>query len=188
MNSYRGYDYERYAGTIDAIGRQVDPIARTLTARIRLQNGDGHLRHPDHDRTAVMRDTDDALAHLHALHVRPTLWRLPWGRPAPWTAGLADRNDLYEKPMHPYTKALLSAIPIPDPVLEEKRQRIILEGDVPSPINPPSGCHFRTRCPLAQEICKEEQPFVEHRPHHWAACHFAEKSMEVLPDLRETTA
>jgi oligopeptide transport system ATP-binding protein len=101
---------------------------------------------------------------------------------------LADRDDLYEKPMHPYTKALLSAIPIPDPLLEEKRKRIILEGDVPSPINPPSGCHFRTRCPLAQEICKEEPPFVEHRPNHFAACHFAEKAMDVLPNLRETVA
>ncbi len=94
---------------------------------------------------------------------------------------LADRDELYEAPMHPYTKALLSAIPIPDPVLEEKRKRIILEGDVPSPINPPSGCHFRTRCPLAQEICKTEPPFVQHRPNHWAACHFAEKALEELP-------
>lgn len=101
---------------------------------------------------------------------------------------LADRNALYETPMHPYTKALLSAIPIPDPVLEEKRQRIILEGDVPSPINPPSGCHFRTRCPIAQEKCKEEPPFIQHRPDHWVACHFAEKALEVLPQLEETVA
>jgi oligopeptide transport system ATP-binding protein len=101
---------------------------------------------------------------------------------------LADRNELYMKPMHPYTKALLSAIPIPDPLLEEKRKRIILEGDVPSPINPPSGCHFRTRCPLAQEVCKEEPPFVQHRPDHWVACHFAEKALENLPQPEETTA
>ena len=99
---------------------------------------------------------------------------------------LADRNTLYEQPMHPYTKALLSAIPIPDPTLEEKRKRIILEGDVPSPINPPSGCHFRTRCPLAQEICKTEPPFVQHHPDHWVACHFAEKALEVLPQPEET--
>src|SRR6476661_7409025 len=90
---------------------------------------------------------------------------------------LADRDELYKNPMHPYTKALLSAIPIPDPVLEEKRKRVILKGDVPSPINPPSGCHFRTRCPLAQEICKTEPPFVQHRTNHWAACHFAEKAL-----------
>lgn len=101
---------------------------------------------------------------------------------------LADRDELYKNPMHPYTKALLSAIPIPDPVLEEKRKRVILEGDVPSPINPPSGCHFRTRCPLAQEICKEEPLFLEHRPNHLTACHFAEKALEVLPQLDETVA
>ncbi len=94
---------------------------------------------------------------------------------------LADREKLYMEPMHPYTKALLSAVPVPDPVIEEKRQRIILEGDVPSPINPPSGCHFRTRCPLAQEICKTEPAFVEKRPGHLVACHFAEKALESLP-------
>ena len=99
---------------------------------------------------------------------------------------LTDRNSLYNAPMHPYTKALLSAIPVPDPVLEEKRKRIILEGDVPSPINPPSGCHFRTRCPIAQEICKTEPPFIQHKPDHWVACHFAEKSLEVLPQPDET--
>lgn len=91
---------------------------------------------------------------------------------------LANSADLYEQPIHPYSQALLSAIPIPDPILEEKRQRIILEGDVPSPINPPEGCHFRTRCPLAQEVCKTEPPFVEHRPGHFAACHFAKESIE----------
>jgi oligopeptide transport system ATP-binding protein len=96
---------------------------------------------------------------------------------------LADRERLYMEPMHPYTKALLSAVPVPDPVIEEKRQRIILEGDVPSPINPPSGCHFRTRCPLAQEICKTEPAFVEKRPGHFVACHFAEKALESLPQL-----
>lgn len=101
---------------------------------------------------------------------------------------LADRHELYTAPMHPYTKALLSAIPIPDPILEEKRKRIILEGDVPSPINPPSGCHFRTRCPLAQEICKTEPEFIEHRPNHFTACHFAEKALEVLPQPEETVA
>ncbi len=98
---------------------------------------------------------------------------------------LADRDELYIAPMHPYTKALLSAIPIPDPVKEEHRKRIILEGDVPSPINPPSGCHFRTRCPLAQEICKTEPLFEEKRPQHWVACHFAEKALEVLPQPEE---
>ncbi|HKP52200.1 MAG TPA: dipeptide ABC transporter ATP-binding protein [Chloroflexia bacterium] len=84
---------------------------------------------------------------------------------------LADRTELYAKPLHPYTKALLSAVPIPDPVAEMKRERIILTGDVPSPINPPRGCHFHTRCPIAISACKEiDPPLQEKSPGHWAAC------------------
>jgi oligopeptide transport system ATP-binding protein len=84
---------------------------------------------------------------------------------------LADRNELYEKPLHPYTKALLSAVPIPDPIAESKRERIILQGDVPSPINPPSGCRFHTRCPIAIAACSEiDPPFEEKARGHWAAC------------------
>ncbi len=85
---------------------------------------------------------------------------------------LADRNELYENPMHPYTKALLSAIPIPDPVIERQRERIILTGDVPSPINPPSGCHFHTRCPYVMDVCKQvDPPFTEKADGHFVACH-----------------
>ncbi len=85
---------------------------------------------------------------------------------------MAERNSLYEDPLHPYTKALLSAVPIPDPVIEKRRERIILSGDVPSPINPPSGCHFHTRCPYAMQVCREIDPvFADQGNGHFVACH-----------------
>jgi oligopeptide transport system ATP-binding protein len=85
---------------------------------------------------------------------------------------LAERQELYNNPLHPYTQALLSAVPIPDPSKEKKRQRIILTGDVPSPANPPSGCRFHPRCPLAIAVCKEIDPeWRQIVPGHWVACH-----------------
>jgi oligopeptide transport system ATP-binding protein len=85
--------------------------------------------------------------------------------------GTAD--DVYENPLHPYTQSLLSAVPVPDPAVEEKRQRIILTGDVPSPANPPIGCNFNTRCPVRFDLCfhDPDPPLIEHLPGHWAACH-----------------
>src|SRR4026207_2020593 len=89
-------------------------------------------------------------------------------------AEVADRHSLYEEPLHPYTKALLSAVPIPDPKLEAHRERTGLRGEVPSALNPPAGCVFHPRCPIAVERCSAEiPPLREIKPGHWAACHLA---------------
>ena len=96
---------------------------------------------------------------------------------------IGTKHDIYDKPSHPYTQALLSAVPIEEPNQRGKRERIVLEGDVPSPANPPSGCRFRTRCWKAQDICSEEEPaLIDRGQGHPTACHFAEivKPLEIV--------
>jgi len=88
---------------------------------------------------------------------------------------LTGRDEIYLNPLHPYTQALMSAVPVPDPDASKMRKRVILEGDIPSPANPPKGCNFSTRCPVARERCQQETPELrELKPGHYVACHFAE--------------
>ncbi|MDP9024969.1 MAG: ATP-binding cassette domain-containing protein [Candidatus Eremiobacteraeota bacterium] len=102
---------------------------------------------------------------------------------------LADRDVLYENPLHPYTQGLLSAIPIPDPTVEMRRERIVLSGDIPSPVNPPSGCRFHTRCPIAFARCTMEVPaFNDYGHGHFAACHWVEEHGGEAPDLTRAPA
>ena len=102
---------------------------------------------------------------------------------------IADRSGLYGEPRHPYTGSLLSAIPIPDPVKERERQRVVLTGDVPSPANPPSGCTFHTRCPRAQDYCKENVPVLEPQESdtHHASCFFPVQKGQKIEEAATST-
>ena len=102
---------------------------------------------------------------------------------------VADRKDLYDHPRHPYTASLLSAIPVPDPRKERERRRVVLTGDVPSPANPPSGCHFHTRCPRAQDYCVENVPPLEPQEtgNHRAACFFPVKEGQRIEEPATST-
>jgi oligopeptide transport system ATP-binding protein len=92
---------------------------------------------------------------------------------------LADRDEIYLNSLHPYTQALMSAVPVPDPDAAKERKRTILQGDIPSPANPPVGCNFNTRCPIAADICFKDDPeYREIKENHWVACHFAEDSLQ----------
>ena len=101
---------------------------------------------------------------------------------------LADRDSLYERPLHPYTQSLLSAIPIPDPRSDARRERIILEGDIPSPVRPPSGCRFHTRCPIAYERCKVEVPELLNYGDHFVACHKVQELGGAQPSIKAGAA
>jgi len=100
---------------------------------------------------------------------------------------LAGRDELYERPLHPYTQSLLSAIPIPDPRAEARRERILLEGDIPSPVNPPSGCRFHTRCPIAWERCVREIPEFREYNGRFVACHKVEELGGAQPVIEAST-
>lgn len=101
---------------------------------------------------------------------------------------IGSEEQIYQRPVHPYTQALLSAVPVPDPQLRGRREQIILSGDVPSPVDPPSGCRFRTRCWKAQDVCAEKEPALEVRPgtDHDSACHFAEERQDIVGGTSST--